>query len=83
MQGELLVLAGIVLVIVGILLVVTGSLISIGSKGEVEGGGVILIGPIPIIFGTSGRAAVVAAALAVVIIVLVIVLYMVQRSGLA
>ncbi|MCE4618648.1 MAG: DUF131 domain-containing protein [Desulfurococcales archaeon] len=83
-QGQYLVLMGIVLLFLGLLLIFIGSFIGFREgSGKVEGGGVILIGPIPIIFGTSSKAAVLAAALAVVIMILAIIFYMVQRSGLS
>lgn len=85
MEGQVLVAAGILLVFLGIVLVFVGSLISVRtgeSGGGVEGGGVVLIGPIPIVFGTSGRAAAIAALLAVILMVLVILLYVIQRGGL-
>lgn len=84
MQGQYLVLLGIVMLFLGLILIFIGSFISFSEgTSKVEGGGVILIGPIPIIFGTSSKAAVLAAVLAVVIMILAIIFYMVQRSGLS
>lgn len=61
--------AGLLLVIVGFAVVV----ISIfsrtdGTRAEVKGGGVVMIGPIPIIFGTDAKWASVAIVLAVVLL---------------
>lgn len=70
------------LVQLGLLLVIAGfgilvvSMFSGGGKGEgrVQGGGVVMVGPIPIIFGTDARWASVAIVLAIVLIVLAILL---------
>jgi uncharacterized protein (TIGR00304 family) len=81
MKGELLIGLGISLILIGFLLVFVGSLIAAsGGEGEVEGGGVIMIGPIPIIFGT-GRGATVAAILTVVLMVLWIIGALLLRRG--
>lgn len=67
MKGEILVFAGMVLIFTGFLLVFLGTLMS-ASEAEVEGGGVIMIGPIPIVFGT-GRAPALLMILAVLLMV--------------
>ncbi len=74
---EALVIAGIILIFVGVMLVFIGSLAGVfsgGKTGKAEAGGVVLIGPIPIIFGTSWRAAVIASILAIILLVLALVL---------
>jgi uncharacterized protein (TIGR00304 family) len=43
-----------------------------GGGGNTEFGGVVLVGPIPIIFGSSPRGALMAAAVAIIILVLVL-----------
>ncbi len=71
MRGETLILAGIITIIVGFLLVFIGTLIStIGGNENVEGGGVIMIGPIPIVFGTNREAVTLVSILAVLLMVL-------------
>jgi uncharacterized protein (TIGR00304 family) len=50
--------AGFILVLAGVLILAVNMLFrktSGGAKGRGEVGGVILIGPFPIVFGTSGR----------------------------
>jgi len=42
--------AGIFLLVLGLLMLLASGA---GGKGEVKGGGVVLIGPIPIVFGGS------------------------------
>ena len=68
---------GIALVIVGIVVIVAAIIVaSMGGakKGKVRGAGVIMIGPIPIIFGTDKKSVktVLALALALTIVVLII-----------
>ena len=70
---------------VGLLLVIAGfgivvaSMLTHRSKegGRVQGGGVIMVGPIPIIFGSDAKWASVAIVLAIVLIVLTLLLYLV------
>lgn len=67
------------LVVVGIMIIVAVIVLSsagISKKGKVQGAGVIMIGPIPIIFGTDKNSVktVVALALALTIVVLIITL---------
>lgn len=69
--GLALVLLGFVVMFLGLMAGVIGGAV---KQGKVEGGGVILIGPIPIIFGTSGRMAVLAGIIALALIVLALAL---------
>lgn len=51
---------GIILIFIGFIIAALGIIISILSslkrgEGEVEGGGIIMIGPIPLIFGKGSR----------------------------
>jgi len=70
-----LVLAGILLVLTGFGVVVV-AMLSQGRKGgaEVKGGGVIMVGPVPIIFGSDMKWTSVAIILAIILIVLTVVL---------
>ncbi len=67
---------GVALVIVGIIIVVVAIILgSAGAKkGKVRGAGVIMIGPIPIIFGSDSKSikTVVTLALALTIVALII-----------
>ena len=70
---------GLALIVVGITVIVVAIIISSkggAKKGRVRGAGVIMIGPIPIIFGTDKKSvkAVLALALALTIVVLIIIL---------
>jgi uncharacterized protein (TIGR00304 family) len=70
-----LVLAGMLLVLAGVG-VMAVAMLTQGRKdgGEVKGGGVIMIGPVPIIFGSDMKWATVAIVLAIVLIVLTVTL---------
>jgi len=73
-----LVLAGIMLVLVGFGVLAVAMLTQGRRQGaEVKGGGVIMIGPVPIIFGSDMKWASVAIILAIVLIVLTVVLNLV------
>lgn len=81
MKGEILIIAGMTMIFVGFFLLMIGTLLSAaGGDSEVEGGGVIMIGPIPIVFGT-GRGATIAMVLALVLMVLWIVGALLLRRG--
>jgi uncharacterized protein (TIGR00304 family) len=73
-----LVFVGIGIILVGFLVVFLATVSSGGSseegekRTEVRGGGIIMIGPIPIIFGSDARWASAAIVLAIVLIVIVL-----------
>jgi len=67
--------AGLVLVLVGFGIVAVSLLSEAKKSGaEVKGGGVVLIGPIPIVFGSDAKWASVAILLAIILVVLTIVM---------
>ncbi len=71
---------GIILVVVGIIIiVVTIILTSAGNakKVKVRGAGVVMIGPIPIIFGTDKKSVKEAMALALALMIVVLIVYLV------
>jgi uncharacterized protein (TIGR00304 family) len=70
-----LVIIGIFLIMIGIFLLLL-SLIRAGREGKAEAGGVVIIGPVPIVFGSSQRVATVTLALAIVLTALVLLLYL-------
>ncbi len=82
MRGEELILAGIALIFIGFLMVFIGTLMTAASgETDVEGGGVIMIGPIPIVFGTSRGAVTIAMILAVVLMALWLIGALLMRRG--
>ena len=70
--GITLIIVGVVVIVAAIILASVGG----GKKGKVHAAGVIMIGPIPIVFGTDKKSvkAVLALALALTIIVLIIII---------
>jgi uncharacterized protein (TIGR00304 family) len=68
-----LVQAGFLLVLVGFVVLAASMLRSAkNGGGQVKGGGVVMIGPIPIIFGSDAKWASVAIALAIVLVLVYI-----------
>ena len=73
-----LVQLGLVIMFLGMGVIVV-SLLTQGRKerAEVRGGGVVLVGPIPIIFGSDAKWATVAIALAIILVLLTVILNLV------
>lgn len=77
-RGEIIITIGAMVIILGVLLLIVGTVLLSPGKGEestksssqVRGGGVVMIGPIPIIFGTDKGSVVVAVILAIILMVL-------------
>jgi len=67
-----LVIAGVVVIFIGMILIFAGTALqSTNSKDEtVKAGGVIMIGPIPIIFGTDKSFTIIAVIFAIILIVI-------------
>lgn len=68
---------GFTLLFIGVILVFLGALAGVVRQGEgkVEVGGVVMIGPIPIAFGSSSKALLAAMVLAVALMVMAILFY--------
>jgi uncharacterized protein (TIGR00304 family) len=64
--------AGFILVIVGVIILAMNMLLQKERRGRGEVGGVVLIGPFPIVFGTSGRMMKIMLALAFVFIAVIL-----------
>jgi uncharacterized protein (TIGR00304 family) len=73
-DGTLLILAGFVLIFAGVVVSVARSLLGEGDI-EAEAGGVVFIGPVPIVFGTGRGVVWIALAIAFLIIVSLFVFY--------
>ncbi len=72
-------LIGLALISIGIFAIVVGLLILAFSKStKVEGGGVVLVGPLPIIFGSSER--IVYIVLAITLIIMLLYLFIILFS---
>jgi len=75
MPNILLMAAGIFFLVLGLLmLIVSGA----GDKGEVKGGGIILIGPIPIVFGGSSLKLLIAFLIIFMVIVALLIFLSIQ-----
>lgn len=71
MNAGTLIIAGIIVVFIGIALIFVGTALQSTSKtSEVHTGGVIMIGPIPIIFGNDKSLVFGAAIFAIIIMIL-------------
>jgi uncharacterized protein (TIGR00304 family) len=77
---------GIALIFIGVLIIIIAAIlisVSGAQKVKVKGGGVILIGPIPIIFGTDKKSLktvlLLSFALTVMLVVAIIVYYLLLR----
>jgi len=68
---------GIALILVGFGIMLASAVFSRRGDSRVRGGGVILVGPIPIVFGSDAKWATVAIILAIVLVVLSLILYLV------
>ncbi len=69
-QGNSLVLAGIVVIFMGFILIFAGTALQGTQKtGDVKTGGVILIGPIPIIFGNDKGAMITTVIMAMILMI--------------
>jgi uncharacterized protein (TIGR00304 family) len=86
MDGTLIFAVGLALIVVGIIIVVLAIILSAmrgAGKGKVEAAGVIMIGPIPIIFGTNKESVktvlVLALTLTIVLVIATVIYYWLLR----
>jgi uncharacterized protein (TIGR00304 family) len=87
MDAETLYSLGSTLILVGVLIMVIATLLMFLSnakgKGEARGGGAVIIGPVPIIFGTDKKSLktvlLLAIALTILLIILTVVIYFTTR----
>lgn len=70
-------IVGIVLLFLGIALISLYSILNITSKqnGNTQFGGIIMVGPIPIVFGNSGPATSIAIALGIILFIIAIIFF--------
>jgi len=84
MSGLLLFAVGFILILVGsvILLVAAFLLVlrALREKGRVRGGGLVMIGPFPVIFGTDKESVKVLLLLSIALVVLVLILSIFARE---
>lgn len=73
--GLILLFIGIVIIFIGILLSFREGEDGKSTKKEVKAGGVIFIGPIPIVFGTDKKMLIISIILALIMLVIFLVLF--------
>lgn len=77
MNGQLLFTTGFILVVAGFFLVFVAGLLlllkALREKGRARGGGVVMIGPFPIVFGTDKESVKVLLLLSIALVVLVLI----------
>lgn len=71
--GFILIFVGIAIIFISIIYLMYKSFRA--ESGKVEGGGVIIIGPIPIVFGTSEKITKLLIVLAIILFIFVLLLY--------
>jgi len=76
--GSTLVFVGFAIVIIAIILLFLKNAKS--EKGRVKGGGVVIIGPIPIIFGTDKESVKIILVLSIILMILVLVWIVIYYS---
>ncbi len=77
-QLGVFIVLGFILVLVGMLIILLGI---IKGSSRVEGGGVVVIGPIPIVFGTNIKVTKMLMILAIVLMLLTIFLFIITQSA--
>lgn len=77
--GLILVLAGFAISLLAVLL---SLVLSMRAKGRVKGGGAIIIGPIPIIFGTDRQSVKIILILSIILVALLLVLRLFSYNAL-
>jgi len=78
---------GFILMLVGFTLLVTSLLLKtveephegVESKSKVSGGGVIVIGPIPIVFGSDKKATIIAGLIGIALTLLALITFFIMR----
>jgi len=74
-----LIIVGIILIILGIFIIFAASIMSIFTKtkegAEVKTGGVIMLGPIPIIFGSDRGMAIIGFLMAIILMIVAYILF--------
>jgi uncharacterized protein (TIGR00304 family) len=74
---------GLFLIFIGFIIIIFALLLrGLGGEGEVksEGGGVIIIGPIPIVFGSNKRMTIFAAVLGVFLTIFAVVIFLILNN---
>jgi len=70
-----------VIIFIGFLILFIGMFSSSRKEGNVEAGGVIIIGPVPIVFGSSKHISTLMLILAIILTVIVLITYIIGLKG--
>ncbi|RLG87768.1 MAG: hypothetical protein DRO16_05760 [Thermoprotei archaeon] len=70
-----------VIIFIGFLILFIGMFSSSRKEGNVEAGGVIIIGPVPIVFGSSKNISTLMLILAIILTVIVLITYIIGLKG--
>jgi len=73
-MGFLLIVAGFILIFIAVLILMVWLVREGRKEGKVKGGGIILIGPIPIMCATDKKSALILSILMVVIVVVMLII---------
>ncbi len=76
--GLILVFAGFVIVVIAVVLMFLKGAKNTKTEGKVKSGGIIVIGPIPIIFGTDKQTVKIILVLAIILMILAVVLTLIN-----
>ncbi len=80
MLTQLLIPIGMILIFIGFLVIIIDLMMHYGVKGNTEsrvrGGGVVIIGPVPIVFGSDKKMAVTAAIIGTVLTLITVLTYL-------
>lgn len=77
--AEVLLSVGVAMIFIGIMIMILAVILtSARSGGSVKGGGAVIVGPIPIVFGTDKKSLGTVLVLSIVLTVLVFVFFIVQ-----
>ncbi|MCD6340554.1 MAG: DUF131 domain-containing protein [Desulfurococcales archaeon] len=78
--GMVLIFVGFIIVILSLILSYTKPSPAGRGGAKVSGGGVIIVGPVPIVFGTDKRAALAAAVVGAILTIIVLVVFLITSG---
>ena len=80
MITQLLIPIGMMLIFIGFLIIIIDLIMHYGMRGgtesRVRGGGVVIVGPVPIVFGSDKKMAVIAAIIGAVLTLITVLTYL-------
>ncbi len=80
MLTQLLIPIGMILIFIGFLIIIIDLMMHYGMRGSTEskvrGGGVVIVGPVPIVFGSDRKMAVIAAIIGAALTLITVLTYL-------